>query len=888
MSLSKYNQKRSFEKTPEPKGGKASGGSLRFVVQKHDASHLHYDFRLEMDGVLKSWAVPKGPSLNPKDKRLAMMVEDHPYDYRNFEGIIPEGNYGAGTVIVWDEGFYEPIEKKSGKKRQEKELLNELESGSLKIILHGKKLKGEFALVKTKGMADNAWLLMKHNDSYASQKDITLMDKSVITKKTIDQTAKQRTKILAPQKAAVKPKKELQDAKKTEEGSIGTTTFDNGKKKAFYTSAKPMLATLIDKPFEEEGWIYEIKWDGYRALGFMKEGKISLKSRNNISFETKFPPIYKALQDWDANAIVDGEIVALNDKGLPNFEALQNWQSNADGTLVYYVFDVLWYNGYDITMLPLSERRAILQSILPDNKLIQFSDNFDTTAKKLLQRAKSKGLEGIMAKKSDSIYKLDYRSKEWLKIKDNHRQEMVIGGYTKNLGTSKPFSALLMGIFEDGKFIFTGKVGTGFTLEAQKDLLKKMKSLVIKKPSFEAISEKQTHSNFHIKPNAAATTWLKPKLIAEVAFTEMTKDKVMRHPSFMGLRMDKKAAEVILENPAATKEITEKKKPLNNTPRTKATKEFIPDIDEDSITKTVNKHVLTFNHVNKIYWPKEKITKRDLINYYHSISSYILPYLKDRPQSLNRHPNGIAEPGFYQKDVTGKVPEWASLFPYKSEGDNTKKNFLLCDNEATLLYMASLGCIEMNPWSSTIKKPENPSWSVIDLDPDKNSFNDVIEAAQVTHQILDSIHVSNYAKTSGSTGIHIYIPLGAKYTYDQSKEFARIIVSLVQKELPKFTSLERSIKDRKGKMYLDFLQNRHQATLAAPYSCRPKPGATVSMPLEWDEVKAGMKMSDFNIFNALERVQDKGDIFKPVLGKGIDMKKAIEHALNLNTNGIIQ
>ncbi|KAA5532611.1 DNA ligase D [Taibaiella lutea] len=893
MSLAKYNQKRSFDETPEPKGGLAAGTALRFVIQKHDASHLHYDFRLEMEGVLKSWAVPKGPSINPTVKRLAMMVEDHPYDYRTFEGTIPEGNYGAGTVIVWDEGYYEPIEKITGKRAQEKELLKELKAGSLKINLHGKKLKGEFALVKTKGMADNAWLLIKHNDKYAGETDITTKDKSVISKKSIAQMAKQPDKIYTPKKTAGKAKKA---AKTKEEETAGeedneadaTAIAAQGKRKAFYTIASPMLATLVDKPFEEEGWIYEIKWDGYRAVAFMNKGKVVLKSRNNVSFEEKFGDVYDALQQWNVNAIVDGEIVVLNNKGIPDFEALQSWGKEEEGTLVYYVFDILWFEGKDLTALPLNERRAILKSIMPDDTVIQFSDDFKTSAKELLQQVKQKGLEGIMAKKADSLYKTDYRSKEWLKIKDNNRQEMVIGGFTKNADTSKPFSALLMGVFQNGKFIYTGKVGTGFSIKMQKELLEKMNALVTDKSPFE--EREKTHGyNFYTKPHIATTTWLKPQLIAEVAFTEMTKDNVMRHPAFMGLREDKKAKEVKLEKAAHTKEVLHSKtKPVTKAAdkqtkpvKSKTGKPFIETSDTESVIKTVNRHQLTFTNLNKIYWPKEKITKRDLINYYHDIASYILPYLKERPQSLNRYPNGITGESFYQKDVTGKVPEWMKTFGYQSEGDNKDKNFLLCNDEATLLYMASLGCIEIHPWSSTVKKPEYPTWCVIDLDPDKNSFDDVIEAAQVTHRILDDLKVDNYVKTSGSTGIHIYIPLGAKYTYDQSKEFARIIVTLVHKELPKFTSLERNVRSRKGKMYLDFLQNRNQATLAAPYSCRPKPGATVSMPLQWEEVKKGLKMTDFHIFNALERAQSMGDIFKPVLGKGIDMEKAISNALSL-------
>ncbi len=838
MSLTAYKKKRSFTKTTEPKGGKSSKKELRFVIQKHDASHLHYDFRLEMQGVLKSWAVPKGPSTDPEVKRLAMMVEDHPYDYRNFEGIIPKGEYGGGTVMVWDEGTYEPIEKLDDIKLQEKHLLKQLKAGSLKIVLHGKKVKGEFALVKTNWKEENSWLLIKHKDKYASTNDILLKDKSVHSKKTIAQIEK----------------------------------TSKGKKKAFYETLKPCLATLVDKPIEGNDWLYEIKWDGYRAISFMNKKTKLLKSRNDKSFEEKFYPIFNAIKDWDCNAIVDGEIVVVNEKGLANFGALQNWRSEADGELVYYVFDIVWYNGYDLKDLSLTERKAILTQLVPEDSLIRLSKDFDTSGTAFLEAAKKMGLEGIMAKRKDSVYETDRRTSNWLKIKSNKRQEVVIGGYTKNKDTSKPFSSLLVGVFDKNKFVYTGKIGTGFTTQSQKDMITLFKPLVIKKHPFYEEPNINKPNKFRPNPPHAEVTWLKPVLICEVSYTEITADGVMRHPSFEGMREDKEPKEVVLEKEKDVKKLV-KKIDVESTKNNKR-KTLLNPTDKTQVRK-VNGNELRFTNLNKIYWPIEKITKRELINYYYQVAPYILPYLKNRPQSLNRHPDGIGGPSFYQKDVTGKVPAWMDTYLYHTDDSDEDKHFLLGNTEATLLYMSGLGCIEMNPWSSTIKKPDYPTWCIIDLDPDKNSFNQVIEAAQVTKQILDNMDVPSYCKTSGSTGLHIYIPLGAKYTYEQSKEFARIIVTLVHRELPKYTSLERTVKERKGKMYLDFLQNRASATIAAPYSVRPKPGATVSMPLAWDEVKKGLKMKDFTIFNAIERIESLGDLFKPVLGKGIDLRKVI-------------
>ncbi|WP_316783329.1 DNA ligase D [Pedobacter frigiditerrae] len=891
MSLTAYKKKRTFTKTTEPEGGKGTGKELRFVIQKHAASHLHYDFRLEMGGVLKSWAVPKGPSTDPKVKRLAMMVEDHPYDYRTFEGIIPQGEYGGGTVIVWDEGTYTTIEEIDGIAAQEKYLLSELKKGSVKMVLHGKKLKGEFALVKTHGMAENSWLLIKHKDKYASEEDITKKDKSVISKKTLEQVEKtsdniygEDNKKTTAKKDPIKKVEKVVKEKKSEKTATPKNEkaiVANAEKSPFYTKIEPMLATLVDKPIDDDDWLYEIKWDGYRAVAFMNKKEIELKSRNDKSFNEKFYPVYNELKKWNINAVVDGEVVVVNEKGIANFGALQNWRSEADGELVYYVFDVLWYNGYDLKSLPLTERRAILKQIIPDDSLIQLSKDFDTSGTEFLAAAKKMGLEGIMAKRKDSVYDVGHRTGNWLKIKSNKRQEVVIGGYTINDDTSKPFSALLVGVFEKGKFVYTGKIGTGFNIKTQKEMLKMFEPLITDKPQFSAEPDINKPSRFRPNPPRAKATWLKPELICEVSFTEMTTDGVMRHPSFEGMREDKKAKEVVLEKEANTEEVikeTAVDKYLSP-PKSGKRRTLLNPKDQTQVRK-VNGHDLKFTNLSKIYWPIEKITKRDLINYYYQVAPYMLPYLKNRPQSLNRHPGGINGPSFYQKDVTGKVPDWMDTYLYHSGDSPEDKHFLLGNNEATLLYMAGLGCIEINPWSSTTKKPDHPTWCIIDLDPDKNSFEQVIEAAQVTKQILDDMGVPSYCKTSGSTGLHIYIPLGAKYSYEQSKEFARIIVTLVHRELPKYTSLERAVADRKGKMYLDFLQNRSQATIAAPYSVRPKPSATVSMPLAWDEVKKGLKMKDFTIFNAVERIESLGDIFKPVLEKGIDLKKVIKTITN--------
>lgn len=919
MGLTEYKKKRNFKETPEPTGGKSGVDKLRFVIQKHDASHLHYDFRLEMEGVLKSWAVPKGPSTDPDIKRLAMMVEDHPFDYRNFEGIIPSG-YGAGTVIVWDEGYYEPLDFPSkNKKDQDKELRRQLHTGSLKFRLYGKKLKGEYALVKMHGRGENQWLLIKHKDEYASAEDITLKDKSVISKKTLAQVEKNPTNFYGSQRvkeSKTKSKKETtlnerEDVKKASQKNSREAAAKKAKPSLENTSEEttedlkailkkvprakfplkfsPMLATLVDKPFDDPGWIYEVKWDGYRTIAFCNKGKVELRSRNDKPFSEKFYPVAKVLKELNFHAVIDGEVVVVKEDGISNFEALQNWRSEADGELLYYVFDLLWLAGKDLTSLPFTERRALLKAILPENDLIKMSKEFSESGNEFFEAAKKLGLEGIIAKKADSAYYPGMRSNDWLKIKANKRQEMVIGGFTLNEASSKQFSALLIGVYEGNELVYAGKVGTGFSDKTQREMMKQFKPLITKSSPFSELPDVNKPSRFHPQPLHAKATWLKPQLVCEVSYTEVTHDGVLRHPSFEGIRLDKKAKEVVREKEKDTdvvvKETKKRKTPLKSkttdtglvTPRGKADRKTLLNPTDETQVRKISGHELKFTNLGKLYWPKEKITKRDLLNYYYQVAPYILPYLKDRPQSMNRHPDGITGESFYFKDVTGKAPEWVETFLYHSGADGRDRNYLVAKDEASLLYMASLGCIEMNPWSSRVETEDYPDWCMIDLDPSsKNTFDQVIEVALMTKDILDQLGVPSYPKTSGSTGMHIYIPFGAKYTYEQSKEFARVIVTLVQQQLPKFTSIQRTVNARGGKMYLDFLQNRPQATISAPYSVRPKPGAPVSMPLHWEEVKKGLKITDFNIYNAIDRIKSEGDLFKPVLGKGINLEKVVK------------
>jgi bifunctional non-homologous end joining protein LigD len=562
--------------------------------------------------------------------------------------------------------------------------------------------------------------------------------------------------------------------------------------------------------------------------------------------------------------------------------------------LVFYVFDIIWYDGKDLKELPLHQRQEILAKVLPDNDdRIRLSKVFDASGIDFYRAAERMGLEGIIAKKKDSTYSANFRSKEWLKIKVHKRQEVIIAGYTKNEDTSKQFSSLLLGVYVDNALQYVGKVGTGFSVKVQKEMMEQFEPLVIKESPFDDIPDVNKPSRFRPNPPKAKATWLKPELVCEVAFTEVTSDGVFRHPSFQGMRIDKKAKEVVREVAAPTEDLVDKVEEVVAEAETESkthdaaivppkgkTKKTLLNPKEETQVRKVNGQELKFTHLSKLYWPEDKISKREMFNYYYQIAEYILPYLKDRPMSLNRYPGGIHAKSFYQKNVKDTAPDWAQTFPYKTS-DGEEKEYLVGKDEATLLWMATLGCIEMNPWFSRTSSPDSPDYCVVDLDPDKQTFDQVVEAANAVKEVLDAIDVPSYCKTSGSTGIHIYIPLAAKYDYDQSQLFAKIIVSIVNKQIPDFTSLERMIANRKGKMYLDFLQNRPGATIAGPYSLRPKPGATVSTPLHWDEVKKGLKMEDFNIRNAVERVRSEGDLFKGVLGKGIDLEKTIKKAKSI-------
>lgn len=807
MSLGVYNKKRNFKKTREPKGRKESSSKFRFVVQRHQATRLHYDFRLELDGVLKSWAVPKGPSLNPTQKRLAVMVEDHPVSYIGFKGTIPEGNYGAGVVEIWDNGSFQPVNE-DHEPVTERQALQALKKGELKFRLKGKKLKGEFVLVRLKNEEKN-WLLIKHRDEFASNAVYDAEEEIATVKTSPKKTARRKT---------------------------------DKKVKGF---VKPMLATVTKTPFDDEEWIYEIKWDGYRAIAETGENRSRLYSRNGLDFSGKFPTIYKELQKIKHSAILDGEVVLLNDKDIPDFQKLQHYENHLNYPLVFYAFDLLELDGKNIEHLPLVDRKELLKKLLKKNQVIRYCDHIEKQGVAFLAKAKEQGLEGIIAKRADSRYARGIRSREWLKIKNVQSTEVVIAGYTEPKGGRTHFGSLIIANKKPGtrQWEYRGHVGTGFSSATLASLKKKMEPFETDESPF------RTKVSLNGK-----VTWLKPKLVADIAYTEVTRDRIFRHPVFLRLREEKSTKDV---NEEVLEEITEVKR---------------------NETMKVGKFNVAITNRHKVFWPDEGYTKGDLVDYYDRISAYILPHLKDRPLSLKRNPNGIRDEGFFHKDAGENAPEFVDVYPVHSESSNKIIDYIVGNNKATLLYLANLGCIEINPWNSTTKKPDHPTWMVIDIDPsDKNTFSDVVDVALATKDVLDRAGVKSYCKTSGSSGLHVYVPMKNKYAYDAVKDFAHIVASLVQEQLPKTTSLERSLKKRGAKIYIDYLQNRSGQTLASAYSLRPKKGATVSTPLEWKEVNHKLHPSQFTIVNIFKRLEKKGDLFKPVLTGTTNIGKALKN-----------
>lgn len=826
MSLEEYRRKRVFSKTPEPQPALAEHKENRFFIQRHSARRLHYDLRLEMDGVLKSWALPQGPTLDPTIKRLAVHVEDHPLDYGNFEGTIPAGNYGAGKVTLWDRGTYEWLGEKSPEEQWQK--------GDLKLRFHGKKIAGEFALVRTNRSKGKDWLLIKKNDFAVRQ--------------GWDPETDTRSILQGPQ--------ELSQI----EGAVEAP---------MPAKIEPMLAVLGSSLPEGSDWLYEVKWDGYRALCFIENGKVRMISRRGNAMNPQFPETAKAIEEAVKvdNAIIDGEIVAFDENGVPSFQLLQNHvgfrrsaalKGEKPQALSFFAFDLLYLDGHDLRKAALIDRRQLLSSIILPSETVKYSDHFTGRGSELLDAVKARGLEGIIAKQAQSKYE-SKRSSQWVKIKITCQQDFIICGYI--LGEREPFGSLVLGYYADGKLVYAGNVGSGFTQQSLKVVYDAIEPLITKRPVLSDVPRE-----------IGAVTWVKPELVCVVKFNSWTGDGRLRAPVFQGLRADGNPREVFKETgqePAPA---------LDPAPTTSAV--LLPP-ETSEISLTIEGRRLKFTNLNKVFYPADGYAKRDVINFYAAVAPLLLPHLQARPLSLRRYPNGIESEGFFQKQAAESFPTWLHTESIKTD-EKSSTDFVICDDKSSLLYLANLGCIDQNPWMSRVGSLENPDFILIDLDPYHCAFDCIVEAAQAVREKLDLIGLTGYAKTTGGDGMHIYIPLETRYSYAQSRSFAEILARWVTAERPELFTTPRTVAAReKGKVYFDWMQNAEGKTISAPYVLRAYPGAPVATPLKWEEVRAGLKPTQFHIGNVLRRFDRVGDLFAGVLKRPQQMESALERLTQL-------
>jgi bifunctional non-homologous end joining protein LigD len=856
--LAEYRQKRRFAETPEPRGKAAHKGEKIFVIQKHAATRLHYDLRLEVGGVLKSWAVPKGPSLNPADKRLAIQVEDHPFEYRKFEGTIPAGNYGAGEVIIWDQGTYEPEGSASA--------AEQIERGELKFRLHGQKLNGSFVLVRLRrSTGKNEWLLIKHKDSDADPLwNVEEHSESVVSGRSL---GNKNRKSLEREKAAPPPAElpGAQSAPMPDEVSV-------------------TLAKLGDKPFSDPHWLFEIKWDGIRTIAFIENGKVRLSARSKRDVTGEYPEFQDLAKHVRAGtAILDGEIVTLDANGRSDFQKLQNRFGVSKPSqkliqsvpLTYYVFDLLYCNGFDLRKSPLLQRKELLRAVLLADERVRYSEHHLEKGKELFEAAKEQGLEGIVGKQIESPY-TGNRTPLWIKLKIVNELDAAILGWTAPRRTRQYFGALVLGLYDRKELKFIGSVGTGFDQKTQEEILGQLEKLKVQRSPLREPPKLREH-----------VEWVRPSLVARVKFTNWTDDNHLRAPVYLSLRKDRSPEDCTFSAarpahvshresvPAPSPPKTPKPHP---SPTTGDAKE-IAEGKSESLRLEIDGRTLNFTHLNKIYFPESNVRKRDLIAYYYRMADHILPFLKDRPLVMRRYPNGIEQQSFFQKEAPESIPDWIPRAVVHSEERGGDMDYVMANGRPALLFLTNLGCIDHNPWSSRADAQDNPDYVFFDLDPTPTTpFSTVLRVARAIYKVLNSAHLNCFMKTSGATGFHIFVPLGPIYKYEQTRTFAEIIGQLVAAELPQDTTVERSIRKRpSGRVLLDALQNARGKPLAAVYSVRAHPGATVSTPVTADELLTGKIDPDaWNIRTVEQRLTKTGDLWKDFWNTRQTLDKALE------------
>ena len=818
-----------------------------FVAQKHSATRLHYDLRLAMDGTLKSWAVPKGPSQNHADKRLAVQTEDHPLEYGGFEGKIPEGNYGAGTVMVWDRGTF-VVEEDAGKpKGAAADALQQLQRGEIKFSLNGEKLRGSFVLVKLKkSEKGNEWLLIKHKDAAEDAKwNIDEHDGSVLTGRSIKEIAEE-----APPKRGHSP--------------IRAAELQGARKGGVPSRVEPMLATPAEHPFSDPNWLFEIKWDGVRALARIADGAVTLQSRNHIDITQRYPELAALPKVFaGSEAILDGEIVALDASGHSSFARLQERmhvrapgeKQIRDTPVVYFAFDILYCDGYDLRGAPLLERKQLLSRMLHASGRFRYSDHQLEQGKELFELAKENGLEGIVAKRADSIY-VGERSANWLKLKASLTLDAVVGGWTAPRTEAIPFGSLLLGLYQGKKLRFIGHVGSGFDAKKHAELSQKWKELAAPECPFESVPETNEKAS-----------WVKPTVVARVKFGGWTPEHYLRHPVFVALREDARPEDCKLENETAIASPTVVRAPevVGKVIGSKAQIEAeLFKGQAETINIELDGKRLRFPNLNKVYFPESGYTKRDLLAYYYRMADYILPFLKDRALVLRRYPDGIQGQAFFQKDLVEGIPEWFKTAPIDSEERGKQIHYATASDRASLLFLAGLGCMDHNPWSSRLDNLEHPDYFFFDLDPsDGTDFSVVVTIARALHEKLEEVGVVSFLKTSGATGFHIFIPVEPVYTYEQLRTFGEIIARTVTARHANLVTNERSVAKRPaGRVLIDVQQNAMGRPLAAAYSVRAFPQAPVSAPVLPRELRPSLRPENLNIKTIFARLEDKGDLWK--------------------------
>ncbi len=874
--LEEYRRKRRFDRTPEPPGepeetkkGRrlpkpklglevrpAADYGNTFVVQKHSATRLHYDFRLAIDGTLKSWAVPKGPSLSHADKRLAVQVEDHPLEYGGFEGRIPEGSYGAGTVMVWDRGTFSV--------EGEADALKQLQRGEIKFSLHGEKLRGSFVLFKLKrSEKGNEWLMIKHKDAAEDSKwNIEEHDGSVLTGRALEEIKQE----LPPKREAI---------------PIRAAELYGAPKSAMPARVEPMLATLADHPFSDPDWLFEIKWDGVRALARIVDGAVVLRSRNGVDITKRYPELASLPKAIAAReAILDGEVVALDANGRGDFGRLQermHVRAPSESLIgrmpvVYFAFDLLYCDGYDLREAPLLERKQLLHRLLYPSERVRYADHQLEHGKELFELAKEGGLEGIVAKRTDSPYVSD-RSMNWVKLKVTQTLDAVVGGWTAARTTAIPLGSLLLGLYEGKKLRFIGHVGSGFDAKKLKELSDRLKEIAVSACPFAAVPETNE------KPS-----WVSPTLVARVKFSGWTQEHSLRHPVFIALREDIEPADCQWESevaaPISAPSIVRAPEVVGRVLSAKAQIE-----DElfkgrsETVTIEIEGKRLRFSNLNKVYFPESGYTKRNLLAYYYLIADFIVPFLRERPLVLRRYPDGIKGQAFFQKDLHEGIPEWFTTVPLDSEERGKTIHYATAGDRASLLFLTGLGCIDHNPWSSRIADLEHPDYFFFDLDPsDGTDFSVVITIARALHEKLEELKLCCFLKTSGATGFHIYIPVEPIYTYEQLRTFAEIVARTVTAAHPNLVTNERSVARRPaGRVLIDVSQNALGRPLAAPYAVRAFPQAPVSAPVLPRELRPSLRPETLNIKTILARLKEKGDLWADFWKK----RQRLEHAIEL-------